>query len=170
MLGVVADDARAEDFDAILARYREPATPQEELRYLNGLAQFPDVALSMRTFELALSEVRTQNAPYVIGALLGNRVAGPAAWERLKGSWERVLDRFPVNSHSRMLGGVRLLCGDPALADDVATFLTEHPLPSGQRSVDQALERLQVNVAFGSARAGSPGCPARPHRQRARPR
>ena len=48
-----------------------------------------------------------------------------------------------------MLDGARALCGDPALAEDVARFLTDHPLRSGQRSVAQMLERLAVNVAFG---------------------
>ena len=39
-------------------------------------------------------------------------------WERLTEHWDELLDRFPVNSHRRMLDGVRTLCGDPALAED----------------------------------------------------
>ena len=149
VLGVVAAQVRAGDYEACLARYRDPATPQEEVRYLTALAAFPDAGLAARTFELATTEVRTQNAPYLIMSLLGNRVGGPVAWELLKSRWDDVLEKFPVNGHSRMLAGVRSLCGDAALADDVARFLTEHPVRSGQRSVEQTIERLRVNVAFG---------------------
>jgi len=149
VLQSVAAQLRPGDYESMLERYRHPSNPQEELRYLTALAAFPDVELALATFELARSEVRTQNGPYLVVALLSNRVGGPAVWERVKSEWQTLLDRFPVNSHSRMLEGARALCGDPAVADDVARFLGEHPLPSGQRSVTQMLERLRINVAFG---------------------
>jgi hypothetical protein len=47
-----------------------------------------------------------------------------------------------------MLDGVRLLCRDRDLADDVRGFIRTHPVPSGQRTVDQVVERLGVNEAF----------------------
>ena len=42
VLDVVADAGRAADYEAFLARYRAPKTPQEEQRYLRALARFPD--------------------------------------------------------------------------------------------------------------------------------
>jgi ERAP1-like C-terminal domain len=106
------------------------------------------VDLCARAFDLAVTEVRSQNAPYLIGTLLANRVGGPTVWELVKSSWETLLDRFPDNSHNRMLATVRTLCGTSELASDVEAFLTAHPLRSGQRSVDQTLERLRINTAF----------------------
>jgi aminopeptidase N len=150
VLDVVADAGRVADYEAFLARYRAPKTPQEEQRYLRSLCDFPDPALAERTFALALSEVRTQDAPYLILDLLASRPSGPATWERLKAAWDDVMARFPVNSHSRMLSGIRVLCRDEALADDVSRFVAEHPVRSGQRSVDQSLERLRINTAFGT--------------------
>jgi puromycin-sensitive aminopeptidase len=149
VLQTVAAQLRPGDYEAMLERYRNPSTPQEELRYLMALAAFPDVDLALSTFELARTEVRTQNAPYLVASLLGNRVGGPAVWARVKKEWDSLLERFPVNSHSRMLDGARALCGNPAVAEDVARFLAEHPLRSGQRSVAQMLERLRTNVVFG---------------------
>jgi hypothetical protein len=35
------------------------------------------------------------------------------------------------------------------LADQVSSFVVAHPLPSGGKTVEQILERLAVNVAFG---------------------
>ncbi|HEX3947321.1 MAG TPA: ERAP1-like C-terminal domain-containing protein, partial [Acidimicrobiales bacterium] len=157
VLQAVTAQVRPGDDEALLARYRAPSTPQEELRYLSALATFPDVDRCLATFDLALGEVRTQNAPYLVTSLLANRVGGPAVWERVKAEWASLLERFPVNSHSRMLDGARTLCGNPALAEDVTAFLSAHPLRSGQRSVVQMLERLAVNVAFAERHRGQLG-------------
>ncbi len=157
VLDVVAERGGVADYDAFVARYRAPKTPQEEQRYLRALCDFPGEDLANRTFSFALAEVRTQDAPYVILDLLTNRANGPVAWARLKESWDDVLARFPVNSHSRMLAGLRVLCRDEALADDVARFVAGHPVRSGQRSVDQALERLRINTAFGTRQRGGLG-------------
>jgi puromycin-sensitive aminopeptidase len=149
VLHAVADQLRPGDYEAVLGIYRHPADPQEELRYLHTLAAFPDEQLALRTFELARTEVRTQNAPYLVAMLLGNRVGGAAVWEQVKAHWEELLARFPVNSHARMLDGARSLCRQREVAQDVTEFLTAHPLASGQRTIVQMLERLSINVAFG---------------------
>jgi len=155
VLSVVADQAREGDYDTVLARYRHPANPQDERRHLLALGSFADVDLCHRTFDLAMSEVRRQDGPFLVRTLLANRVGGPAIWERVKADWEPLLDRFPDVSHHSMLATVRTLCASPALADDVTRFLTDHPLDVGQRSVVQTLEQLAVHVRFGERmRAG----------------
>jgi hypothetical protein len=47
-----------------------------------------------------------------------------------------------------MVDGVRLLCRDEAVARDVEQFLSAHPLATGQRTVNQIVERLGVNIAL----------------------
>ncbi len=148
VLAVVADQLRPGDYEAFYARYQSATTPQQEQRYLGALASFPDVELGTRTLELALGEVRTQDAPYLIIGLLTNRVVGPTVFEKLTERWDEALDRFPLNSHSRMLQGIRTMCADRSVARRVTEFLGAHPLRSGQRSVEQAIERLWINVAF----------------------
>ncbi len=76
VLDIVAAGGGADEYETFLARYRKPANPQEENRYLYALASFTDPELAARTFGLALSEVRTQNAPFLIQLLLANRVTG----------------------------------------------------------------------------------------------
>ena len=142
------------EYEAFLSRYRNPATPQEENRYLYALASFTEPALATRTFDLALSEVRTQNAPFVLQSLVANRVNGPAAWQRLTEEWDSLVAKFPSNILPRMLDGVRGMCSPPELAAQVTGFIEAHPLPAGGRTVEQILERLAVNVAFGEREAG----------------
>ncbi len=155
ILDIVAATGGVAEFDACLSRYRSPANPQEENRYLYALASFTDPELVARTFDLAVTEVRSQNAPFVLQALLANRVAGPATWQRITQEWDTLVAKFPSNILPRMLDGVRGLCGSKELADGVSTFIVAHPLPSGGKTVEQILERLAVNVAFGDReRAG----------------
>jgi hypothetical protein len=149
VLDIVASDGGPAEFEAFLARYRTPSTPQEEIRYLYALASFSDPDLASRTFDLALTEVRTQNAPFVLQSLVANRTTGPATWERITEEWDALVAKFPANILPRMLDGVRVLCDPPELADRVTAFVETHPLPSGGKTVEQILERLAVNVAFG---------------------
>jgi hypothetical protein len=149
-LAVVAQLVRPGDYEALLARYRSATTPQEELRSLGALAVFPDIELAQRTFDLALTEVRSQNGFIVIGALLANPIAGPSVWQRMTEEWDLMLERFPKNAHTRMVESISTLCADAEFAEGVVAFLRDHPLASGPRRVAQSIERLGVNVAFAA--------------------
>ena len=125
------------------------------MRSLGALASFPDVELCLRTFDLALTEVRSQNGFSVISALLTNPVGNQAVWGRVTESWDTMLDRFPKNAPPRIIEAVPALCADADFAERAIAFLEEHPLTSGPRRVAQSVERLRVNVAFAAReRAG----------------
>ncbi|HEX3332704.1 MAG TPA: M1 family metallopeptidase [Acidimicrobiales bacterium] len=149
-LAVVAQLVRPGDYDALLERYRSASTPQEEMRSLGTLAAFPDVGLCLRTFDLAMTEVRSQNGFAVIGALLANPVGCQAVWTRLTETWDAVLERFPKNAPPRILESLPALCADVGFADRAIDFLAAHPLSSGPRRVAQSVERLRVNIAFAA--------------------
>jgi len=150
VLAVVAQLVRPADYDVLLERYRSAATPQEEMRSLGALASFPDVELCLRTFDLAMTEVRTQNGFSVIGALLANPVGNQAVWARVAENWDAILERFPKNAPPRIVESVPTLCADADFAEAVIAFLDDHPLTSGPRRVAQSVERLRVNVAFAA--------------------
>ena len=147
-LAVVAQLLRPGDYDALLERYRTATTPQEEMRSLNALSAFPSIDLAERTFDLAMTEVRSQNGWLVISSLLANPVAGQAIWLRITEAWDVILERFPKNAHARIAEAIPSLCGDADFARSVVQFLADHPLASGPRRVAQSVERLNVNVAF----------------------
>jgi len=155
VLAVVAQLVRPGDYDALLERYRSASTPQEEMRSLGALAGFADVDLCLRTFDLALTEVRSQNGFSVIGALLANPVGNQAVWECVTENWDTILDRFPKNAPPRIIESVPALCADADFAERAVAFLDAHPLESGPRRVAQSVERLRVNVAFAARERAS---------------
>ncbi len=149
ILSIVAAHGGVEEYETFLARYRSPATPQEEDRYLNALASFGDSDLAARTFDLAMNEVRSQDAPFLIRLLLANRQIGANTWARVVTAWDTFPVKFPSNTLPRMLDGARTLCAPPELAAEVTAFIEAHPLATAGRTVEQIVERLAMHVAFG---------------------
>ena len=62
---------------------------------------------SPRMLDLTLTEVRSQNAPFVLARALMNPERGPDAWGFVRTNWATLLERFPSNTIVRMAEGVR---------------------------------------------------------------
>jgi puromycin-sensitive aminopeptidase len=144
---VVAETGGAEDFAMALDRFRAASTPQEEVRELYNLARFHDAELIDRACQLSLSEIRSQNAPYLLRIALQNRTEGRRVWSFLARNWAAVNERFPSNSIVRMLEGITALV-DEDVAADVQAFFAEHEVPQGAKQLAQHLERQQATVAL----------------------
>jgi puromycin-sensitive aminopeptidase len=145
---IVAQSGGEAEYTTLLEQFRRAATPQDEVRYLYALAATEVKPLLGRTLDMCLSgEVRTQDAPYVIGNILGSRSGYRLAWDFVTERWETILARFPDNSIPRMLDGISGIV-DAALAPAIRAFLSAHPVPQGEKQIAQASERLDINVAF----------------------
>ena len=96
----------AERFDQFWERHRHPATPQEEVRYLFALARIHDDTTFRRILDLSITEVRTQNGPFLLRQALVNRTHGPMAWDFLAEHWTEINERLPSNGIARMLEGI----------------------------------------------------------------
>jgi len=146
-ISVVASNGNADDFDQFIARAAETDNPQEQLRYLYSLGEFPSEDLVLRAAELALSDdIRAQNGPFVIQRSLRNREHGAAAWAFVRDNWERVNQRFSHSLIPRLVEGTTWLV-EGGVTDDVIDFVSAHPIASGGRTIAQHMERLQVHRA-----------------------
>jgi puromycin-sensitive aminopeptidase len=136
--------------ETLVAAYEAASNPQDRERVLRSLARFRHPTALARTLDLTLSgSVRTQDAPFVLAEATGNRDNAATAWAFIATHWDTLNERFPANSISRMVGGIRTI-RDPALADEVTTFLAEHPVPQGEMQVRQHIERMGVTVAVAA--------------------
>jgi puromycin-sensitive aminopeptidase len=150
---IVARNGGEAEYTAFLDKWRKPSTPQEENRYLYGLADFEAEGLVRRTLDLSITEVRTQNAPFLLNAMFSNRKGGRMAWDFVKDHWDEILGKLSNNLVPRMLDGLSNL-SEPDVAADIKDFLASHPTPSGEKLIEQMLERLAINVAFRTREAG----------------
>ena len=147
-VNIVAATGTSSDFDEFIRRMKNAPTPQEELRYLGALADFPDPDLIARLVRMTLTdEVRSQNAPLLLRRALSNRDAGEIAWFFVSSEWEAITTRLPSNSIARFLEGIRGL-SKSGTAAEVMVFFETHEVPQGDKILAQHLERLEVNVAL----------------------
>lgn len=145
VLAHTGDEARYEEFSE---RYKEAATPQEERRYLFSLAAFQSPVLLARTLARTIDgEIRTQDAPFIVGACLGNAYNRELAWNFVKTNWEKMDQLFPKQGVRRMCGGIVSLA-TPDLERDVQEFFVSRNIDLGGKTLEQYLEQLRVAVAF----------------------
>ena len=145
ILAYTGDQTRYEEF---LDRFRKAATPQEERRYLFSLATFRTPELLERTLAKTLTdEIRTQDAPFLVSALLHNVYIREKAWEFVKTNWERMDRLFPKSGLRRMCGGIVGL-STPELERDVRAFFTSRKIDLGGKTLEQYLEQLHIAVVF----------------------
>jgi aminopeptidase N len=144
---IVAALGDADDYEKMLGYYRTGETPQVQLRHLYALAEFDHADLVRRTCELAMSdEVKTQNAPFLLRACIGNRRHGTLAWEFVRRNWDAMNQRLPRNTIVRMIETVTTL-DRPTDVADVQAFFAEHPIEQAVKTLQQTLERQRVNAA-----------------------
>jgi puromycin-sensitive aminopeptidase len=143
ILAFTGDDARYEEFTQ---RFRAASTPQEERRYLFSLAEFRHKPLLERTLARTLNgDTRTQDAPFLISAAMGNVHGRELAWVFVKTNWDQMDRLFPKQGLRRMCGGIAFLA-TPELERDVRAFFLSRKIDLGGKTLDQYLEQLQIAV------------------------
>ncbi|HUB70236.1 MAG TPA: M1 family metallopeptidase, partial [Acidimicrobiales bacterium] len=147
---VVASAGGEQEWETLHAHYRDAATPQDEVRYLQSLGGFSDPKLLQRSIALTFSdEVRSQDAPYLLMTILGRREGCVLAWDAIEAHWDEMQRRWPSNTIHRMLEAMPALASaGPAATERALAWLDAHPLARGELKIRQARERLGVNVAF----------------------
>ena len=143
---VVAATGNRFDYDSIRSRYTSSSNPQEQLRFLFAMSEFDDPALILETCQFAMSQsVKSQNAPFLLARCLAARKNGRIAWNFIKGNWESAVSLFPSNSIIRMVDPVRYL-NTPDRVRDAQAFFAANPIPQAAKTLEQILERHQVNA------------------------
>jgi puromycin-sensitive aminopeptidase len=148
LVAILAHTGDATRYDEFNERFRTAATPQEERRYLFSLAAFQPKALLERTLARTIKgEIRTQDAPFLVSAILGNVGGRELAWAFVKTNWEKMEQLFPKQGLRRMCGGIVSLA-TPELERDVREFFASRKIDLGGKTLEQYLEQLRIAVAF----------------------
>ena len=148
---LIAIQARAggeTEYAEFLERFRRARSPQEEQRYLYALAAFRQPELVTQTLRRTVDgEIRSQDAPYVIRAILSSVWGRGLAWEFVKGHWETMRRVYPPSAFRRLFDGVSALVR-PEWEAEVRAFFPAHGIELGGKILDQYLEQLRVGVRF----------------------
>jgi puromycin-sensitive aminopeptidase len=146
LIAILAHTGDATRYDEFKERFRTAATPQEERRYLFSLAAFQPKVLLERTLARTISgEIRTQDAPFLVSAILGNVYGRELAWAFVKTNWEKMDQLFPKQGLRRMCGGIVGL-STPELEREVRDFFITSKIDLGGKTLEQYLEQLRIAV------------------------
>jgi len=155
LISILAASGGEAEYDEFLQRFKSARTPQEEQRYLYALAAFRQPALIGRTLERTINgEVRSQDAPFLMRALLGGVYSRGPAWEFLKEHWETMSRQYPGSAYRRMYEGVTALVSAD-WEQDVQTFFASRGIVLGGKTLEQYLEQLRVAVRFQEREAAA---------------
>jgi puromycin-sensitive aminopeptidase len=147
IVAILAHTGDATRYDEFHDRFRTAVTPQEERRHLFSLAAFQPKALIERTLARTISgEIRTQDTPFLVSAVLGNVYGRELAWEFVKTNWEKMDQLFPKQGMRRLCSGISNLA-TPDLERDVRKFFEARRIDLGGKTLDQYLEQLRITVA-----------------------
>ena len=148
LIAILARAGGEAEYAEFLERFRHARSPQEEQRYLYALAAFRQPDLIAQTLQRAVDgEIRSQDAPYVVRAMLASVWARGLAWEFVKGHWETMRRLYPPSAFRRMFDGVSALVR-PEWEAEVRAFFPAHGIELGGKILDQYLEQLRVAVRF----------------------
>lgn len=160
--GVAARDGDAQLFEQYLERKRaSSADPEEEHRFLMALASFEKPELVQRTLSLVLTdEVRPQDRPFLLNALLGRRWSRLPAWEFVRQRWDELARLLDPMLLQNLVRGLAQLTA-PELAEHVLTFLRDHATEETRETTAQACEQLRLDAAAVRRLAGEFGAALR---------
>ena len=129
-------------------KYTEGETPQEKMRFLYSLAEFRDTKLLEKTLDASLSEeIKNQDAPYLIAYALRDYRHCEKTWSFIEKNWKDIIKKFPDNTIPRIFGGIKII-SNIELADKINLFFKNNPIPQGQKTIDQNLEKMYQNINF----------------------
>ncbi|HXW84467.1 MAG TPA: ERAP1-like C-terminal domain-containing protein, partial [Candidatus Binataceae bacterium] len=146
LVNILAHAGDTRRYDEFKGKFKSARTPQEEQRYLFSLSSFRVPELLRRTMAMTLgAEVRTQNAPFLMHALMLNPAFRYEAWEFVRSNWDEMSRRYPDTTLPRMCEAVSALLDRE---DEVKSFFATHRIRLGGKIIDQHLERLAVAIEF----------------------
>ena len=146
LIAIVAAGGGEADYEEFWQRFKAARTPQEEQRYLYALAGFRQPELLSRTLAKTTGgEVRSQDAPFLMRALLAGVHSRGLAWDYLKTHWETMARQYPASAYRRMYEGVTALV-TAEWERDVRSFFETNRIVLGGKTLEQYLEQLRIAV------------------------
>ena len=137
-------------YDGLWDLERKADLHEERVRLLGALTRFRDRGLLQETLDRSLSnEVRSQDTVMVLVSVAGNRHGRDLAWSFIKANWSELDRRYGRGGFAIMrLVGITGAFSTPDMAWDVEEFFKSNPTPSAQRTIQQSLERIRLNVKW----------------------
>ena len=133
-------------YGAILGHLAQVKTPEDFYIYGTSLTLFSDPKVLTGTLMYSISpQMRAQDAPGAIGAVMNNPAGSQLAWDFVRQHWTEVEAKLSNYSVGGIVEATAVFC-DAGKRDEVQKFFTEHQLPAAEHSLKQTLERIDLCI------------------------
>jgi aminopeptidase N/puromycin-sensitive aminopeptidase len=134
-------------YDQIEAKLNsKDATPEEYYLYFQTLAEFSDPKLLQKTLDLAISPaVRSQDSLGLIASVMHNPAGTRLAWDFVRAHWSDIEKVGGGFTSGEVVSSTSSFC-DAGLRDEVQDFFATHKVPTAERRLKQAIERMDYCV------------------------
>ena len=148
--GLSAQQGDESTYETLWRLEKEADLHEERMRLLGALTRFESTELLQDVLKRSLSpDVRSQDTVLIVVALAGNRLGRELAWDFVKENWEEFDRRYGRGGFAIMrLVSVTGAFTTQERARDVEEFFNTHTVPSAERTIQQSLERIRLNVRW----------------------
>ena len=148
LIAILARAGGEAEYEEFLERFRHARSPRRSSATCTRWRRSASRELVTQTLEQTLDgEIRSQDAPYVVRAVLASVWGRGIAWEFVKGHWETMRRTYPPSAFRRLFDGVTRARA-PRVGGEVRAFFPAHGIELGGKIREQYLEQLRVAVRF----------------------
>ena len=113
-------------------------------RYMDALMHFENPELTRQALALGVSAaIRNQDSTAYISGFVRNPYTRDEAWKFVQNHWNEVEKTFTPSSGSELVYSAGTFC-DAEAASNVSAFFKVHTVPSSERTLRQAVERIKA--------------------------
>lgn len=143
---LAAIDGDATLYDQMMSRIKANQAPEQYYRYFYNLARFTNPMLVQRTLEYALTPaVRSQDSLNLIAAVMDTATGEKLGWKFVRSNWDQIEKIMGGYNTGGLIATTGSFC-DADMRDEVKQFFMQHPVPSAERSLRQAQERVNYCI------------------------
>ena len=150
VFGIAAKTGNRGVYDTIWRLYNDSDLPEEKVRLLMSLGRFELPELLAETLDRSLSDdVRAHDTISLVHSVAGNRSGRDQAWDFLKENWTEFDRRYGEGGFALMqLVSFTSAFTTDEKREDVERFFRDNPAPAAERTIQQSLERIRINIAW----------------------
>ena len=145
-LQIVARTGDQNLYDQIMTDLKSATTPENHSTGIVVLSRFKDPRLVERTLEYAISsDVRSQDAPYLIAMVMRNPATEQQAWSFVQSHWDSIDKLGGAFAGGVIVQATGSFCNSE-MRDEALSFFTSHTAPAAERSLKQSVEQINYCV------------------------
>ncbi|CAH3113617.1 unnamed protein product [Porites lobata] len=140
----------ASSLEAMMKLFKKADLHEERVRLMRTMGTVTQPELIKKVLDFSLSsEVRSQDTIYVIAGVTHSLIGRKLAWQFFQEQWDVLYNRYSSGvMFSRLIEATTKSFATEESMKEIEDFFCEHPAPNAERTIQQSLENILLNVRW----------------------